>query len=315
LCVPSTVRASMVSDGVTTSPYPEASVSNALNLSLDLAEPFTLEASWQYLETDTGKLNTISIGGDIKFGGKFDLDALADFAPRTAGVRTIGVSLIPTYELDEGDDFYTSFSLPLLLENYDILQQERIRLCMLRKKPPPGCALMRPVGATEDDKVNQLGLGLVVEQGIFDLTVLAEFTTNFYDDKAAIGALGREIARGVGVIKFNQIGGLLPTFPVKHEGKLQLAYKFRFGEESWFTLKPVVSGQHLIYEADHGHGEVIVAKIVATFAKTIELTAGYQVLLDNEVDTTMPGANSSNPPLQSTTIHYAIVGLGWIFRT
>src|SRR5262249_21343280 len=144
-------------------------VSNFLSLSLDLAEPFTLEASWQLLDTEAGRYNTFSIGGDIKLSSSFDIDALIDFAPRTAGVRTFGAALTPTYEIDEGFDFYTSFSVPLFATNYDILQSERVRVCALLKRNTANCASRPGVTATADEKVNQLAGGLVVEQGIYDL--------------------------------------------------------------------------------------------------------------------------------------------------
>jgi hypothetical protein len=52
-------EASRLSDMVTAG---EHSVSNGLQLALDLAAPFTLEGGWSLYEADTGKINTFNLG-------------------------------------------------------------------------------------------------------------------------------------------------------------------------------------------------------------------------------------------------------------
>jgi hypothetical protein len=296
--------ASKISDGVTAG-INESNVSNIFNLSLDVVDPFTLEASWQLLDTDTGRFNNFALGGDIKIGRSFDLDLLLDFAPRANGVRTFGLTLTPTVEIDEGDDFYTALSLPLLSDRYNIIQSEHRSACLLGRRPLL-CAGI--ANATAQVDITQVGVGLTVEQGIYDGALLAEIGANRYSDKAALRAFGREFSLANVPIRFSQIGGLLPTFPVLYEAKLLASYRFRFGEGSFVTIKPVASFTHLVYEADHGHGEIITAKLVGTIAKTIEITGGYQVLLDDEADPS--GASSASNQI---VIHYAVISVGWLF--
>jgi hypothetical protein len=303
----STALASKLSDAVTAGD--DASISNAFQSSIDLADPFALEASWQLLDTDTGKFNNFALGGDIRPSRAFDIDLLLDFAPRANGVRTFGLAATPSFELDEGDDFYTAFSVPLAAENYDIIFADYRDACTRARYPLRCQRLLRDlnVGANAESKLTQFSAGLVVEQGIYDLTLSIEGVGDHYADaQNTLTVLGRQF-RGTAV-RFNAVGGLLPTFPILWEAKVTAAYKLRFGDDGWFQIKPLISAQHLEYEAQHGSGNVLVAKVTASFARTIEVTAGYQGLFDDELDTSVRPARD----IPSTT-HYVVVGVAWLF--
>lgn len=303
LLAPQSGVASKISDAVTAGN--DASISNGFNVSLDLGEVFVLEASWQLLDTDSGTFNSFTGGGDLKLTKAFDLDLLADFAPRTGGIATTGFSLTPTFELDEGDDFYTSFSLPMFIEHYDVETTQLITAC--HKSGRMSCAKPSMQQANLDLRLNQLAAGIAVEQGVHDATFVGEIMVDRYSDTSALSLFGREL-KGGGRMSFNQVGGLLPSFPVLFQTKTSAAYKLRFGRDNWFTLKPLVSESHLVYEANHGHGDTIVAKVVAGFWKTFEVTAGYQVLFDRSFDT------SASPPVATpNTIHYGLIGFAFLF--
>jgi hypothetical protein len=301
-----TALASKLSDAVTAGD--DSSFSNALQASIDLADPLTLQGSWQLIDTDTGKYNTFAVGGSLHLPKHFDLDLMFDLSPRIHGVQSLGFSATPSLEIDEGDDFYTAFTVPLAAEAYDIRFADYGAACANSPRKALCERLLSGTGTrlNADSKLTQFSGGLVVEQGIYDLTLSLEFVGDHYTDRNTVTILGRQF-RGTQV-RFNAVGGLLPTFPVLWESKLLASYKLRFGEDGWFSLKPLISAQHLEYEANHGHGTVLVAKIIAGFAKTIEVTAGYQVLIDDELD------NSVKPPTEQTVItHYGVVGLAWLF--
>src|SRR5579862_9196219 len=129
----STAYGSKVSDAITAGD--DGTLSNSLTLSIDVAKPFTLEASWLLLDADEGRFNTFIAGGDIRFNKQVDVDVQLDVAPRTNGVQSVGVTLTPTIEFDEGENFYTALIIPLLGEKFDIRYSDYADACMRAARP------------------------------------------------------------------------------------------------------------------------------------------------------------------------------------
>ena len=274
----------------------DSSVNNALGLNLDMSDLFTLEADWTYLFMDTGPTSTFMLGLDTKFTDAFDIDVQGTFSPRQNGVAEEGILLEPTYSIDETGALSTALYLTLSANHFDVLSSDLSTACQRSGKHCGGNQGGGGRSVTTDFQIDQLGASIGALQSIAAFSVGAHGTYYVYGDKGGnLKLLGRNF--------ISHVGSLLPTFPERYELGATADYTFGGKPKGAFKLRPSVNAAYMLYEAGQGSGVILSAKLTAALHGW-ELSAGYQVLLDDSID---PATSVST----AQTTQYAILGLAY----